>query len=215
MGEVDQGVVAKALDWAYESAINGLPGMGTAEELAADYRKEDGSVQDQANALIRWQIAKCATSGFLTGLGGIITLPVAIPANLSSVLYVQIRMIAAIAALGGHDVRSDQVKTMIYACLCGSSIVEVVRGAGIKVGMKITENVIKGISKEIIVNINKAVGFRLVTKFGTTGVVNLGKTIPLVGGLIGGTMDAISTNTIGNIARDVFVLGELSESYAN
>ena len=52
-------------------------------------------------ALIRWQNAKCATSGFIAGLGGSITLPVSIPANISSVLYIQIRMIAAIAYMGG------------------------------------------------------------------------------------------------------------------
>ena len=32
------------------------------------------------------------------------------------------------------------------------------------------------------ITMNKAVGFRLLTKFGQTGLVNLGKAIPLVGG---------------------------------
>jgi uncharacterized tellurite resistance protein B-like protein len=56
-----------------------------------------------------------------------------------------------------------------------------------------------------LTKINRAVGFRLVTKFGTKGVVNLGKAIPLVGGVIGGSIDALSTNKIGNVARDCFV----------
>ena len=37
------------------------------------------SIEEAAKALIRGQLAKCSTSGFLTGLGGLITLPVAIP----------------------------------------------------------------------------------------------------------------------------------------
>lgn len=210
MAILDQSSMATALDWAYEAALNGLPGMGTAEELALDYKKSDESATEQANSLIRWQIAKCATSGFMTGVGGLITLPVAIPANITSVLYVQTRMVAAIAVLGGYDVRSDQVKTFVYACLCGSSAAEVLKSAGVKIGTKITEQIIKSVSGEIIKNINKAVGFRLITKFGSTGVINLGKAIPLVGGVISGTLDGVSTNTIGNIARDLFVDGEIA-----
>ena len=62
---------------------------------------------------------------------------------------------------------------------------------------------IKRILFEVIKQINKAVGFRLVTKFGETGVINLGKGIPLVGG-IGGTVDAVGTTTIGKTAKRVF-----------
>jgi hypothetical protein len=40
------------------------------------------------------------------------TLPVANPANLTSVLYIQLRMIAAIAHMGDHDISDDQVKSM-------------------------------------------------------------------------------------------------------
>jgi len=35
--------------------------------------------------------------------------------------------------------------------------------------------------------------------------VNLGKAVPFVGGIIGGTVDSVATNTIGNIARDTFI----------
>ena len=37
------------------------------------------------------------------------------------------------------------------------------------------------------------------------GLVNLGKALPLVGSLVGGVFDGISTNTIGNVARDTFL----------
>lgn len=37
-----------------------------------------GAILDNTASLIRWQNSKCATSGFLTGLGGLITLPVAV-----------------------------------------------------------------------------------------------------------------------------------------
>lgn len=205
MAELTESTIQQALDWAYEKAVDGVPGLGTARELAEEYASQSGTPIDQANSLIRWQIAKCATSGFITGLGGIITLPIAVPANIASVLYVQIRMIAAIAHLGGHDLRDDRVKTMVYMSLCGSASLDILKDVGIKIGTKLSQRMIQSISKEVIFAINKAVGFRLLTKFGTTGVINLGKAVPFVGGIIGGTLDGVSTNTIGNIARDLFI----------
>ena len=79
------------------------------------------------------------------------------------------------------------------------------KDVGIKVGTKIGEQAIKNMSRKIIVDINQKVGFRLVTKFGEKGVINLGKAIPILGGLIGGTIDAASTHSIGKISKKVFV----------
>ena len=36
------------------------------------------------------QIKKCTVSGFVTGLGGILTIPVTVPANIASVLYADV-----------------------------------------------------------------------------------------------------------------------------
>ena len=62
-------------------------------------------------------VVKCTTSGFLNGFGGLIVLPVTLPANVTSVLYVQMRMIASVAYMAGLNVRSDVVQTLIYACM--------------------------------------------------------------------------------------------------
>ena len=203
--ELTQNKIMQVLDWAYEKSINGVPGVDSAIDLANNYTKERGSRRDQVNALIRWQNAKAGTSGFLTGVGGLITMPVAIPLNISSVLYVQIRMIAAIAHMGGHDLKDDRVKAMVYSCLTGNAIKELLKDVGVVIGKKFTEKAIKNISGATITAINKAVGFRLLTKFGERGVVNLGKVVPVVGGVVGATFDSLATNAVGNIARDVFI----------
>lgn len=74
-----------------------------------------------------------------------ITLPVAVPANVGRVLYVQMRMIASIAYIGGFDPREDQVQTLAYACLTGSSVADVLKPTGIRIGEKIAEAGIKRI----------------------------------------------------------------------
>ena len=197
--------IMTTLDFAYEKAINGVAGLDSASELAESYLKEDGELIDKANSLIRWQNTKAATSGFLTGLGGLLVMPVTIPANLASVYFVQIRMIAAIAQMGGYDVRDDKVKSLIYACLVGNAAKEMLKDVGIQIGKKLTQTAINSISGQVIIKINKAVGFRLLTKAGTTGIVNLTKMVPVIGGVIGGAVDLASTNTVGNIAVETFI----------
>jgi uncharacterized protein (DUF697 family) len=204
--ELEESNIMQALDWAYDKAAYGIPGVDSAYELAESYMKQGGSKVEQANSLIRWQNTKAGTSGLLAGMGGVLTMPVTIPANISSVMYIQIRMIAAIAHIGGHDIKNDQVKALVYACLTGNAAKDILKDIGIVVGTKLTTNAIKNISGKSIVAINQKVGFRLLTKFGEKGAVNLGKAVPLVGGVIGATFDSVSTNAIGNIARDTFIL---------
>lgn len=196
--------MTQVLDWAYEKAVNGLPGTDTAAKLAENYLSKHSSVEEAIDSLIRWQNAKGITSGFLTGLGGLITLPVAIPANVASVMYVQIRMIATIAHMRGYDLKDDQVKTFVFVCLTGQAASDILKQAGIKLGTSLATQVIKKIPGEVIKAINKAVGVKLVTKFGQKGIVNLGKAVPLIGGVIGGAVDGIGTNTIGKTAKKVF-----------
>ena len=203
--KVTEGVVMKALDWAYKNAVEGMKGVDSAKTLAVGYLATEGSVRDKVNRLIRWQNTKAGTTGFITGLGGIITMPVSIPANIAVVLFVQVRMIAAIAHMSGQDISDDRVKTLVYACLAGDAAREILRDMGIVVGTKLTTSLISKISGKTLTAINQRVGFRLLTKFGEKGVINIGKAVPFVGGFIGGTVDAVSTNIIGNVARDTFV----------
>ena len=89
--------------------------------------------------------------------------------------------------------------------MCGSAAIDVPKGVGIKLGEKLTVHAIKKIPGKTLTHINKAVGFRLITKFGEKGIINLGKMVPVTGGVVGGTFDAISTRSIGKIARTIFI----------
>lgn len=109
--------VQSALTWAYDAALNGIPGIplgrlpglglgdtpnfGTLDELVDSYLTPGVDAEDAIDSLINWQIGKAAAAGFVTNLGGILVLPIAIPANLASVLFIQFRVIAGIAKLRG------------------------------------------------------------------------------------------------------------------
>lgn len=208
--EQEESVLAKkgqeALDKLYSSALNGIPMVsGSIDDLVEDYLSKHETIEEAVAALVRAQAVKCGTSGFITGFGGFIALPVTIPANVSSVFYVQMRMIAAIAKMGGYDVRSDQVKTQIYVCLTGTSVADLLKEAGIKAGEQAARSAIKKIPGAVLTKINQRIGFRFITKFGEKGVVNLGKCVPLVGAVIGGGMDVASTRVIGKRAIAEFI----------
>ena len=206
---LSQNIVLKSLDWAYEKAIYGVKGLDSAAELANNYLKGKGTLIEQVNSLIKWQNNKAGTSGFITGLGGLLTMTVTLPTNITSVLYIQIRMVAAIAIMGGYDVKDDRVKTLVYSCVAANSTAEVAKTFGLKLGEKLMKEGIKRLSKETIIRINQAVGFRLLTKFGQKGVINMGKSVPFIGGIISATFDIVSTNIIGNIAREIFIINEV------
>ena len=193
------------LDSCYEKALEGvLPAERTVMELAEDYLAKSSSREKAIDNLIGYQTVLCGTNGFITGLGGLLVLPVAIPANVAGVIYVQLRMIAAIAHINGYDIYSDQVRTIAYACLTGSSAANILKNVGIKISEKMAVNALKKVPGAILIKINQQVGFRLVTKFGQKGLVNVIKMMPLIGGVVGGVFDTGMTLTIGNIAKKVF-----------
>lgn len=208
---ISQEEIMQLLDKLYEQSTQGIAKVSPPiEELAADYLQKNSDVDAAAKQFVNYQIAKCTTSGFVTGLGGLITLPVALPANVGSVLYVQMRMIACLAYMGGFDTDSDQVQTLVYACLAGISIDQIIKQAGIQFGNKLAMAMVKKIPGEVLTKINQKVGFRFLTKFGTKGVINIGKAVPIIGGIISGGFDFAETKTIANRAYKMFIENDAS-----
>lgn len=209
--EMNQNQIMELLDTVYKKTINGIPKVSQPiDVLANDYLSNNDSTEKAARQFVNYQVAKCTTSGFVTGLGGLITLPVAIPANVSSVMYVQMRMIACLAYMGGYDTHNDQVQTLVYACLAGISIDQIIKQAGIKFGTNFTTAMVKKIPGTVLTKINQKVGFRFLTKFGEKGIINIAKLVPVVGGVIGGGFDLVETKVIANRAYKMFINGDFS-----
>ena len=206
---ISQEEIMQLLNKLYDQSVHGIAKVSPPiDELANDYLQKSKDINTAAKKFINYQIAKCTTSGIVTGLGGLITLPVAIPANVGSVMYVQMRMIACLAYMGGYATNSDQVQTLVYACLAGISIDQILKNVGIQFGTKFTMAMVKKIPGTVLTKINQKVGFRFLTKFGTKGLINIGKAIPIVGGVIGGGFDFAETKIIANRAYKMFVEGD-------
>lgn len=198
-------LVMTTIDWAYEKAIQGIPGFDSAEKLGRKYLERKGTLHDQINALIRSQTMKAGASGFVSGLGGAVVLPFSLPANFTSVIYMQIRMVAAIAYMGGYELSDSKVRTFILVCIAGKPAEKALREMGVSFGVKITKEIIKSVCKKSATKVNQSLTTRLLTKVGLKQGVTVAKIVPLVGGVIGGAFDGVATNAIGGVARDMFV----------
>jgi hypothetical protein len=140
-----------ALSICYEKALSGIPKVSKGViEFAEEYKRKYNEPKIASRELVKWQIVKCGTSGFVTGFGGWITMAVALPANITSVLYVQLRMIAAIAYLGGYDPADDAVKTMAYLCLVGNAVGDACKQVGIKVGNRLALNALNKLPGKVL-----------------------------------------------------------------
>lgn len=194
------------VDKIYDLALNGINGISEPlDKLVNDYVRQYGRTEKAIDKMVSSQRLKVTTTGFVTGLGGLLTLPIAIPVDLASSLYIEMRMIAAIASLRGYDIHHDQVRTLIYACMVGNALGDVIKQAGIKTATQLTvKKLMPKLTREVIVKINKAVGFRLLTKGGTKGLINAGKLVPVIGGVIGGVYNYAEVSIYAKWAKAMF-----------
>ena len=200
-------ILRQGFDWAYGRAVNGVPGLEGAEDLARSYAARHASADEAVAALIRWQAGVAGAVGFVTGLGGFVALPVALPANLASALYIQARLIAAIAHLRGHDLRSDEVRALALACLTGSRAADSLKDAGVRFGTRMTRDVIGWVSPALFKKAGHAAGVSPAYVVGAGTVARFGKFVPVVGGVVAGGFDAALTQLIGRTADRVFTGG--------
>ena len=204
----EESKIIKFTQWLTSIGTDGLPALGfcSSEELANEYIWDDSyeSDDDRVSSLIRWETSKTFGSGFITGLGGIVTLPVTIPAALAAAYVVQARLVGAIAKIYGFDLKNDRVKTAILLTLIGGSAENILKNAGVEISKIYAKKLISQLPRQVLIKINHAIGKQIVTKSGTRGIVNLTRMVPLVGGLVGGTVDAVSTRIVGYAAKKAF-----------
>lgn len=213
---VSQEDIMKILDSCYDKCLNGIPKVSSnVEDMANEYLRKYGTKKLACEVMLKNQITKCATSGFITGFGGIVTMPVTVPANVTSVLYVQMRMIACVAYMAGFELNSDETQTFVYACLAGVAVNELVKQASIKFGVKFANGLIKKIPGKVFTKINQKVGFRFITKFGTKGIINFGKLLPGVGAVVGGGLDFVETKMIAKRSYKWFFQHDFSVDKKN
>ncbi|SHN52531.1 EcsC protein family protein [Geodermatophilus obscurus] len=185
----------------------GVDGAGRfkgAREIAEEHRAHHVDVEVAVAKVIATHARVVTATGFATGLGGIALLPVAIPTDVATFYAYAGRCAAAVAHLRGYDIESDEVRSVVLLSLLGAGGVAAASKAGVELGTKTAMAALKKLPGKALIEINKKVGFRLITKTGTKGVVNLGKLVPFVGGGVGATVNAVGMRTVATYAKSNF-----------
>ena len=185
-----------------DKAIDGVGPLRSAA-ASADSRLVDanGDVEEAVKALVRLHVGLAGVQGFVTNLGGIASLAVAMPANVVGVTLVQCHLVAGIAHLRGYDLEDARVRNAILACMLGEDEVrDLVRTSSFPSSpMGIATSPVHDplldelVSREVTTDL-------LARTAGRRAVTMVGRRVPLLGGVVGGGSDALMTWQIGQYA---------------
>lgn len=192
-----------------DRGIEGLPPFDSSWELAVRYMGDAGFASDdeRVEALIRRESRKNAFSTAVTNLGGVLTLPLAIPANAYASFAYQARLAAAVALVYGHDIRSPKVRTMVGLSMAGRRAVELLKGVGVKFTTMLLERGAAQLSEKVLADIGAGVGARLLAQGGEQAAGILLKTVPVASAVLCGAIDWRYCLAVGRVSREIFRRG--------
>ncbi len=185
--------------------VNGVGPYKSAAAVADEALSAHGDMEIAIDRLVATHRRWVGSTGFASGLGGLVTLPVSLPADVTTFYMLSARMSAAIAFLRGYDINSEEVQSAVLVSLLGAGAAGALGKVGVEVGTKTAVAGLKRLPGRVLIEINKKVGYRLLTKFGTKGTINLVKAVPLVGGGFGAGVNVVAINQIAKYARTTFV----------
>ncbi len=205
-----QGAFSSSVSKVVESLLDtGIDGKGPFDPAArvadAALAKHGGDVEKAVDDVVRDHLKLVAASGFLTNLGGFVTLPVALPANVIGFYMLATRMSAAVARLRGYDIADPRIRSAVLLSLVGADSQDLLAKAGMVAPTgRLTALAAQRLPGPALMVVNKAVGFRILSTAGKKSFSRFGKSIPLVGGAVGAGLDGWLMKQLGDHVRTEF-----------
>lgn len=192
---------------ALDKAITGVGPLPSAA-IAADKQlsQNDGNLVEATHDVIENHVRYAGLQGFLTNLGGLVTMAVTIPTNITGLALIQCRMVAGMVHLRGYDLDDPRTRAAILTCLLGEEkILKMVKkrtlpGTPMEIASaavydaSLNTELANEVAAELI---SRAAGKRLAT--------TVGRRVPVVGGVVGAGTDAYVTWKIGRYVDREFL----------
>lgn len=200
--ELAPGLTASFVREALTRAIEGVGPLPPAA-MAAEKQLEEqnGDVEKAIHEVIENHVRWAGAQGFVTNVGGMMTTAILIPANITGLALLQCRMIAGIAHLRGYDLNDPKMRNAILLCLLGEDDVNsMVKSKRLPAPpMAMATAPVQGADLDRA--IAGAVAGTLIARIaGKRLATQLGRRVPLVGGLVGMTADGFATWQVGRYA---------------
>ena len=191
--------------FVHESLQRALDGVGplppAAEAADKQLAEQGGDVERAVHEVIENHVRYAGAQGFVTNLGGLATLAVALPTNIVGLTLVQCRMVAGIAHLRGYDLDDPRVHNAVLACILGED----------KIRSLIRKKMIPAPPMAIATapahdpHLDRLMAAEVTSELltrvaGKRAATMVGRRIPVVGGVVGAGVDGYATWQIGRYA---------------
>jgi len=187
---------------ALRRAIEGVGPLPPAA-VAADKQlaEQHGNVERAVHEVIENHVRYAGAQGFLTNIGGLVTMAVTVPTNISGLALIECRMIAGIAHLRGYDLEDPRVRNAVLVCLLGEETVKsLVKDKHLPAppmalatapahDAELDQRISTFVARDIVA---KVAGKRIAT--------TIGRRVPVVGGVVGAGADGYATWRVGRYA---------------
>jgi EcsC protein family len=198
------GAATRFVERLLDVGIDGRGPVDSAQAVADKARATTAGPDSAIDVVVRQHLKIAAAGGFVTGIGGLLTLPVALPVNVAEFYLLATRMVASIACLRGYDLRQPEVRSAILLTLVGADSDDLLKKAGLSTSGRLSGLAAERLPGPALMMVNKGVGFRLLSQIGRKSLPRFGKAVPLVGGAIGAGVDVYLLRRVADHARHEF-----------
>lgn len=205
--ELAPGATASVIQAALHRAIVGVgPLPGAAESAERQLLRNDGDANRAISDLIRIHVAMAGTAGFATNIGGLVTVAVTLPTNLTGLAVIESRLVACIAHLRGYDINDPRVRNAILIAELGDERVrkqiKAKKLPGTPMAVATAPTYDPGLDRVVAAEVAAEM---LTAIAGKRLATTIGKHVPIIGGAVGAGTDGWETYQIGRYARREFL----------
>lgn len=205
--EANAGAATRMVERLLDVGIDGKGPFDSAQKVADVAIAEHPEAERAIDAMVRSHLKLAAAGGFVTSLGGFVTLPIALPANVLGFYLIATRLVAGIATTRGYDIRRAEVRSAVLLALVGADSDDLLKKLpplpGVSTG-RLANLAAQRLPGPALMAVNKGVGFRLISQVGKKSLARFGKAVPLVGGVVGAGVDSFLLKRLADHARQEF-----------
>ena len=200
--QVAGGLLRSIVDFAIYGN-DAFPGARTMAARAMGSRREREAAID---LLVTQHVGLASAQGFLTSVGGLITLPVGLPANIAGMAVLSVRMVASITHLRGYDVEDPRVRAAITLAMLGDEQVRKLVESGTLPATPLVVATAAAFDPDLERAISERVMGSLASRVGGKHLaVLIVRRIPLVGGGVGAAVDGWLTYGLAAYVKREFI----------
>ncbi|WP_369469573.1 hypothetical protein [Enterobacter cloacae] len=153
---------------------------------------------EAAESLVLYESLKACGSGFSSGLAGGALLPLTVTADVCSSLFIQMRLCAAVAIIGGHDTADPRVRLLCWGALAGDACSDAISGIIARLLTRARD--LPQAETALLTVVRDALLLK-----SSHVLLREGLLLPLLGGVINGGAAWLITRLTGQLAIHLFI----------